>query len=109
MPLVADAALLRARMDTDMAHPRLASGMAVPIEAAYRRGLPDRLLLAVRGSGPRGVGRAPLFRYKCTSPRFKAELPTRSSLPFSRRLTVTSSGVVSIPSESHSPSCLLRR
>src|SRR5262245_8797610 len=41
MILVADAALLLARMATDIAHTHLASGMAVPIGAEYRRGVHD--------------------------------------------------------------------
>ena len=75
MTLVADEALLLARMDTDIAHARLASGMAVPIGAEYRRGIHEMLLLAVRGSVPRGVCRDPHFHYKCAAPRFRAALP----------------------------------
>ena len=74
--LVADEALLLALMDTDIAHTRLASGRAVPIGAEYRRGIHDMLLLAVRGSVPRGVCRDPHFHYKCAAPRFRAALPT---------------------------------
>src|SRR6266540_3339459 len=62
-------------MDTDIAHARLASGMAVPIGAEYRRGIHDMLLMAVRGSVPRGVCQGPHFRYKCAFPRLSAELP----------------------------------
>src|SRR6266508_3239878 len=62
-------------MDTDIAHARLASGMAVPIGAEYRRGIHAMLLMAVRGSVPRGVCQGPHFRYKCASPRLSAELP----------------------------------
>jgi hypothetical protein len=61
---VADEALLLARMDTDIAHTRLASGMAVSIGAEYGCGIHEMLLLAVRGSVPRGVCRDPYFRYK---------------------------------------------
>src|SRR5438132_1966057 len=61
---VADEALLLLRMDTDIAHARLASGRAVPIGAKYRRGIHAMLLLAVRGSVPRGVCQDPHFRYK---------------------------------------------
>jgi hypothetical protein len=50
-----DETLLLARMDTDSAYTRLAPGMAVPIGAEYHHGIRDRLLLAVRGSVPRGV------------------------------------------------------
>ena len=75
LTLVTDEALLLARMDTDIAHTCLASGMAVSIGAEYRRGIHDMLLLAVRGSVPRGVCRDPHFHYKCVSPRFKAALP----------------------------------
>src|SRR5262249_38307031 len=75
MTLVADEALLLTRMDTDIAHACLASGVAVPIGAEYRCGIHDMLLLAVRGSVPRGVCRDPHFRYKCASPRLSAELP----------------------------------
>src|SRR2546421_2970847 len=62
--LVADEPLLLPRMDTDIAHARLASGMAVLIGAKYRRGIHARLLLAMRGSVPRGVCLDPHFRYK---------------------------------------------
>src|SRR5262249_8145761 len=62
-------------MDPDSAQTRLASGMAVPIGAEYRRGIHDMLLLAVRGSVPRGVCWDPHLHYKCASPRFRAELP----------------------------------
>jgi hypothetical protein len=51
-------------MDTYIAHTCLTSGRAVPIGAKYRRGIHDMLLMAVRGSGPRGVCRDPHFRYK---------------------------------------------
>jgi hypothetical protein len=54
----------------------LASGMAVSIGAEYGCGIHEMLLLAVRGSVPRGVCRDPHFHYKCASPRFRAALPT---------------------------------
>ena len=61
---VADEPLLLLRMDSDIAHASLASGMAVPIGAEYRRGIHAMLLLAVCGSVPRGVCQDPHFRYK---------------------------------------------
>src|SRR6266545_3922013 len=71
-------------MDTDIAHARLASGMAVPLGAEYRRGIHDMLLMAVRGSVPRGVCQGPHFRYKCAFPRLSAELPFSVAQEFSR-------------------------
>src|SRR5215472_19193443 len=75
MALVADEPLFLLRMDTDIALASLASGRAVPMGAEYRRGIHAMLLLVVRGSVPRGVCRDPHFRYKCASPRLRAELP----------------------------------
>jgi hypothetical protein len=51
-------------MDTDIALAGLASGMAVLIGAEYRCGIHAMLLLAMRGSVPKGVCRDPHFRYK---------------------------------------------
>jgi len=62
--LVADEPVVLARMDTDIAPASLASGRAVPLGAEYRRGIHDMLLLAVRGSVPRGVCLDPHLRYK---------------------------------------------
>jgi hypothetical protein len=61
---VAEEALLLLRMDTDIALAGLASGMAVLIGAEYRCGIHAMLLLAMRGSVPKGVCRDPHFRYK---------------------------------------------
>lgn len=70
---------VRRIMDTDIAHASLASGRPGPIGAEYRRGIQDMLLLAVRGSVPRGVCQDPHCRYKCASPRLSAELPIERS------------------------------
>src|SRR5215471_21582448 len=71
----ADAPPFLLRMATDIAPASVASGRAVPIGAVYRRGIHAMLLLVVRGSVPRGVCRDPHFRYKCASPRLRAERP----------------------------------
>jgi hypothetical protein len=51
------------------------------------------LLLAVRGSVPRGVCLDPHLRYKCASPRLRAELPeyehTAKGVNFFARLRTT--------------------
>ena len=48
----ADALPLLLRMATDIAPASVASGWAVPIGAAYRRGIHALLLLVVRGNVP---------------------------------------------------------
>jgi len=73
----ADAPPFLLRMATDIAPASVASGRAVPIGAAYRRGIHAMLLLVVRGSVSRGVCRDPHFRYKCASPRLRTELSLR--------------------------------
>src|SRR5262249_40560825 len=65
MALVPDAPLVLLRMDSNIDHTSLASARAMPIGAEYLRRVHDMLLLAVRGSVPRGVCRDPNFRYIC--------------------------------------------
>ena len=59
LTLVADEALLLARMDTDIAPTRLASGMTVSIGAEYGRGIHEMLLLAAWKRAKRSMSGSP--------------------------------------------------
>src|SRR5215471_21350596 len=72
--LMAEEALLLPRMDTDMALADVASRMTVPLGAACGCGVHDGPPGCVWKQAKRSMF-GPHFRYKCASPRFRAELP----------------------------------
>jgi len=73
--LGADEPFILTRMNANVALAGLASGRARQIGAEYSRGVMTILLLALRGSVPKGVCLDPRSCYKRASPRFSVELP----------------------------------